>query len=92
MMHIARLTKKRPYRWKVEPAKALEDARDARSGVLFLGPASAENAHRYADWLNEGLTPKRARAAEDSAESTDPEDGQRQIVAPELTGIQPVQP
>jgi hypothetical protein len=48
-MHIARLTKKRPYHWKVEAVAACEDV---QSGVLFLGAASAENAQRYADWCN----------------------------------------
>jgi hypothetical protein len=69
-MHIARLTKKRPYRWKVEMAKSLEDGLDARSGVLFLGPASAENARRYVDWANENLIPaSTVRPADDAPET-----------------------
>jgi hypothetical protein len=61
-MHIARLTKTRPYRWKVEAVATCEDV---QSGVLFLGAASAENAQRYADWCNstfEGMPQPQAAA------------------------------
>jgi hypothetical protein len=67
MMHIARLTKKRPYRWKVEAASSLTDCKDARSGIVFLGPASAENARRYAEWANESLRDPNDSEAERSA-------------------------